>query len=106
MTRLQRALYPSRLLALIRRAAVPTMRDMVQVDIRVTLPISRELARRLRKGDYSKGPWQKLDGWYLTLSYPVKTCYPEHLPGFAREMLYAMRLAKREGKRLIIVRYK
>ena len=93
-------------MAAIKRAAVPTMRDMVQVDIRVTLPISRELSRRLHKDDYSKGPWKFLDGWTLTLSYPVKTCYPHHLSGFAREMLYAAKQAKREGKRLEVVRHK
>jgi hypothetical protein len=47
-----------------------------------------------------------MDGWTATFSYPVKTCYPEHLPGFAREIVAAMRVARREGKRLIIVRHK
>ena len=105
MTRLQRATLYNRTLTAIKRAAVPTMRDMVEVDIRVTLPVSRELSRLLHKDGYSKGPWQRMDGWTATFSYPIKTCYPEHLPGFAREVLRAMKQAKREGKRLVIVRY-
>lgn len=106
MTRLQRTLLYNRTLSAIRRAAVPTMRDMVEVDIRVTMPISREMSRLLHKDGYSKGPWTRMDGWTATFSYPVKTCYPHHLPGFAREVLSAMKQAKREGKRLVIVRYK
>lgn len=107
MTRLQRATLYNRTLTAIKRAAVPTMADRVQVDIRVTLPVSRELFRALQCYEFTKGasPEWSNDWTRVTLSYPVKTCYPEHLPGFAREVLRAMKQAKREGKRLVIVRY-
>ena len=107
MTRLQRATLCNRTLSAIKRAAVPTMADMVEVQIRVRLPVSHELFRALQCYEFTKGasPKWSSDWTCVTLSYPIKTCYPEHLPGFAREVLRAMKQAKREGKRLIIVRY-
>lgn len=106
MTRLQRATLPARILATIKRAAVTTVQDRVQVTIRVRLPVSRELLRRLRKAEFSKGAWEDWGHDMLTLSYVVKTNYTQDLPGFAREVLYSLRQARREGVRMQIVRFK
>ena len=104
--RLQRATERNRFLTAVRRAAEPTMRDRVQVTIRLRLPVSAELATALRLTDHSKGPWtSEVDGYQLR-TYPIKTCYPEDLPGFARDLFAAVKLAKRMGKRIEIVRYK
>lgn len=106
MTRLARALLPARTLALLRRAAIPTMVDMVEVTLRVNAPISPDLRRLLESARFTYGAWGSLADGYLTFRHPVKTCYPADFPGFAREVVAAMGLARREGRRVEVVRYK
>ena len=106
MTRLARALLPARTLALLRRAAVPTMVDMVEVTLRVKAPISANLRRLLESARFTKGAWTWREGGYLMFTHAVKTCYPADFPGFAREVVAAMRLARREGRRVEVVRYR
>lgn len=106
MTRLQRATLYNRTLSTIKRAAVPTMVDMVEVTLRVKAPISPDLRRLLESARFTYGAWGALDDGYLTFTHPVKTCYPADFPGFAREVVAAMQLAQREGRRIEVVRYK
>lgn len=106
MTRLARTLLPARTLALLRRAAVPTMVDTVEVTLRVKAPISPDLRRLLESVRFTKGAWTWREGGYLTFTHPVKTCYPADFPGFAREVVAAMGMAQREGRRIEVVRYR
>jgi len=106
MTRLARALLPARTLVLLRRSAVPTMADRVEVDLRVKAPISPGLRRLLESARFTYGAWGSLADGRLTFRHPVKTCYPADFPGFAREVVMAMRLAQREGRRIEVVRHK
>jgi hypothetical protein len=105
MTRLQRATERARFLTAVKRAAVTTMRDRVAVQIRARLPVSPDLHRALELYSHSKGPHiNEVDG-YQVRTYPIKTNYPEDLPGFAMELLAAVKLAKRHGKRIELVRH-
>ena len=106
MTRLARALLPARTLALLRRNAVPTMVDTVEVSLRVKAPISPDLRRLLESAQFTKGAWAWREGGHLFFTHAVKTCYPADFPGFAREVVAAMRLAQREGRRIEVVRYR
>ena len=106
MTRLARALLPARTVALLRRNAVPTMADMVEVSLRVKAPISPDLRRVLESARFTKGAWVSEGGNLLIFTHAVKTCYPADFPGFAREVIAAMRLARREGRRVEVVRYR
>ena len=105
MTRLKRATIRNRFLSTVKRACIASIRDRVQVTIRVRLPVSDELATALRLTDHSKGPWTyEIDG-YQYRTYPIKTCYPEDIPGFARDLFAAVKLAKKLGKRIHVMRW-
>ena len=106
MTRLRRALLPARTLALLRRAAVQGSADLAYVALRVNVPISPDLRRLLESARFTKGAWVWREGGHLFFTHAVKTCYPADFPGFAREVVAAMRLARREGRRIEVVRYK
>ena len=106
MTRLARALLPARTLALLRRNAVPVASDLVCVSLYVNGPISPDLRRLLESGRYTKGAWVSEGGDLLIFTHAVKTCYPADFPGFAREVVAAMGMAQREGRRIEVVRYR
>ena len=106
MSRLQRATFPARVLSILRRNAVPTMCDVVEVDLRVKAPISPDLRRLLESARYSKGASGTNADGHLTFRHPVKTCYSDDFPGFARSIVVAMRQARCEGRSIEIVRYK
>ena len=106
MTRLARALLPARTLAILRRNAVPTMVDTVEATLRVKAPISPDLRRLLESARFTKGAWTWREGGHLFFTHAVKTCYPADFPGFAREVVAAMGMAQREGRRVEVVRYR
>ena len=106
MTRLARALLPARTLALLRRNAVPVASDLVCVSLYVNGPISHDLRWLLESARFTKGAWVSEGGDLLIFTHAVKTCYPADFPGFAREVVAAMRLARREGRRIEVVRYR
>ncbi len=106
MTRIQRATIRNRFLSVVKRACIASIRDRVQLTIRVRLPVSDELATALLLTDHSKGPWtNEIDGGYQYRTYPIKTCYPEDVPGFARDLFAAVKLAKKLGKRIHVMRW-
>ena len=105
MTRLQRATIQGRFLATVKRACIPSMRDRVQLTIRVRLPVCDQLATALLLTDHSKGPWTNEEGGYQYRTYPLKTCYPEDIPGFARDLFAAVKLAKKLGKHIHVMRW-
>ena len=106
MTRLARALLPARTLALLRRSAVPVASDLVCVSLYVNGPISADLRWLLESARFTKGAWVWCEGGHLFFTHAVKTCYPADFAGFAREVVAAMGMARREGRRIEVVRYR